>query len=81
MGRANPFYRNKERTLVTTLQDYMNVARASGMRDKVQASLETLLEKKVKEKTFDDCSVVALVRESTESLNESEQKLQDKLGE
>ncbi|WP_104682686.1 protein phosphatase 2C domain-containing protein [Helicobacter felis] len=79
-GAGESFYRNKERTLVTTLQDYMNIARAPGMRDQVQASLKTLLETKVKEKTFDDCSVIMLVRESTESLSDSEQKLHAKIG-
>ncbi|WP_120946355.1 hypothetical protein [Helicobacter labacensis] len=58
-----------------TLQDYMNVARAPGLHDKVQSALEDLLETRVKEKTFDDCSVIMLVRESTEPLSSSEQKL------
>ncbi|WP_121756279.1 protein phosphatase 2C domain-containing protein [Helicobacter felis] len=79
-GAGESFYKNKERTLVTVLQDYMNVARAPGMRDQVQASLKTLLETKVKEKTFDDCSVIMLVKESTEPLSESEQKLRAKIG-
>ncbi|WP_104708941.1 protein phosphatase 2C domain-containing protein [Helicobacter felis] len=79
-GAGESFYKNKERTLVTVLQDYMNVARTPGMRDQVQASLKTLLETKVKEKTFDDCSVIMLVKESTEPLSESEQKLHAKIG-
>ncbi|WP_267892215.1 PP2C family serine/threonine-protein phosphatase [Helicobacter salomonis] len=71
-GAGESFYRNRERTLVTILQDYMNVARAQGMRDQVQASLETLLETRIKEKTTDDCSVIMLVKESADSLSESE---------
>ncbi|GMB92794.1 hypothetical protein NHP200010_05050 [Helicobacter bizzozeronii] len=78
-GAGESFYKNKERTLVTILQDYMNVARAPGMCDKVQASLETLLETRAKEKTTDDCSVIMLVKESVESLSESEQKLHAKI--
>ncbi|CAM2750905.1 protein phosphatase 2C domain-containing protein [Helicobacter felis] len=79
-GAGESFYKNKERTLVTVLQDYMNVARAPGMRDQVQDSLKILLETKVKEKTFDDCSVIMLVKESAECLSESEQKLRAKIG-
>ncbi|WP_104733016.1 protein phosphatase 2C domain-containing protein [Helicobacter felis] len=79
-GAGESFYKNKERTLVTVLQDYMNVARTPGMRDQVQDSLKILLETKVKEKTFDDCSVIMLVKESAECLSESEQKLRAKIG-
>ncbi len=49
------------------------------MRDQVQASLETLLETRIKEKTTDDCSVIMLVKESADSLSESEQKLKVKI--
>ncbi|WP_104641133.1 protein phosphatase 2C domain-containing protein [Helicobacter bizzozeronii] len=78
-GAGESFYKNKERTLVTMLQDYMNVARAPGMRDQVQDSLKTLLKTRVKEKTTDDCSVIMLVKESVEPLSETERKLQAKI--
>ncbi|WP_104740116.1 protein phosphatase 2C domain-containing protein [Helicobacter bizzozeronii] len=78
-GAGESFYKNKERTLVTMLQDYMNVARAPGMRDQVQDSLKTLLKTQVKEKTTDDCSVIMLVKESVEPLSETERKLQAKI--
>ncbi|WP_233710465.1 hypothetical protein [Helicobacter salomonis] len=55
------------------------MSRAQGMRDQVQASLETLLETRIKEKTTDDCSVIMLVKESADSLSESEQKLKVKI--
>ncbi|WP_233711854.1 hypothetical protein [Helicobacter salomonis] len=55
------------------------MSRAQSMRDQVQASLETLLETRVKEKTTDDCSVIMLVKESADSLSESEQKLKVKI--
>ncbi|WP_120950958.1 protein phosphatase 2C domain-containing protein [Helicobacter sp. L8] len=74
-GAGESFYKNKERILVPLLQDYMNVARTPGLHDKVQSALENLLETRVKEKTTDDCSVVMLLRESTEPLSPSEQKL------
>ncbi len=61
--------------VASTLQDYMNVARVAGLQQKVQSALENLLETRVKEKTTDDCSVIMLVRESTEPLSPSEQKL------
>ncbi|CCF80713.1 hypothetical protein HBZS_111620 [Helicobacter bizzozeronii CCUG 35545] len=78
-GAGESFYKNQERTLVTLLQDHMNVARAPGMRDQVQDSLKTLLKTRVKEKTTDDCSVIMLVKESVEPLSETERKLQAKI--
>ncbi|CRF40765.1 protein phosphatase 2C domain-containing protein [Helicobacter ailurogastricus] len=78
-GASESFYHNKDRILVPLLQDYMNVARVPGMQEGVQKALETLLEGRVKEKTFDDCSVIALVLESHDPLSETEKKLQAKI--
>ncbi|BEG57222.1 hypothetical protein NHP21005_09100 [Helicobacter sp. NHP21005] len=78
-GAGESFYQNKERVLIPLLQDYMNIARAPGMQEGVQRALETLLEQRVKEKTFDDCSVIALVLESGDPLSTTEKKLQAKI--
>ncbi len=78
-GASEFFYHDKEDALVTALQDYMNVARAPGMYHGVQDSLKALLETRVREKTFDDCSVVMLVKQSMEPLSESEQRLKTQM--
>lgn len=78
-GASESFYHNKDRILVPLLQDYMNVARVPHARGRIKKALETLLEGRVKEKTFDDCSVIALVLESGDPLSTTEKKLQAKI--
>lgn len=80
-GSAEALYDVGEKRFVGLLRRYMNVARVSGIQEKMQNKIQELLDKRVKEKTFDDCSIAMLVRQDMEpaSLDEKERDLYERL--
>ncbi|WP_163555968.1 protein phosphatase 2C domain-containing protein [Helicobacter suis] len=75
-GSAESFYDNSKKKLVDKLRSYMRVGCVSGIDLKMQTALEQLMER-VRQKTFDDCSIAMLLKQDldTKQLNEKEQEL------
>ncbi|WP_163564625.1 protein phosphatase 2C domain-containing protein [Helicobacter suis] len=75
-GSAESFYDNRKKKLVDKLRSYMRVGCVPGIDLKMQTALEQLMER-VRQKTFDDCSIAMLLKQNldTKQLNEKEQEL------